>query len=186
MSYTLTINADLSQIERLKELLAHIPNAYARAAKKAASETLRELKKTAGAEASKVYEISAPKVRKNIKLYPSSGTLIATGKRKNLADYRISPKHIRNPQRGIKGSVMRSSGMRKYPRGFLIHGRNSGKLLAFQRTGSGRKDIEPLIRPAIPQLLQNEQVSSALTSQAEKSVLEKLRIHANKAIMEGR
>ncbi len=186
MSYNLTINADIREIDRLKKLLIHIPNAYTKAAQKAASETLRELKKTAGEEAAKEYEISAPKVRKSIKLYPSSGTLKATGRRLNLADYRMSPKQIRNPQHGIKGSVKRGSGMQSYPRGFLIHGRNSGKVLAFQRIGRNREDIEPLIRPAVPQLIGNEKVSGALMQTAEKSVTEKLRLYVNRAVMEGR
>lgn len=186
MSYTLTINADTTEITRLRRLLSHIPGAYMKAAKKAASETPRELKKAAGDEASKVYTMPAHKIRKAIKLYASSGTLKVSGRRKNLSDYKIVPKTPSRNRRILKGAALREDGMKAYPRGFLIHGRNSGKILAFIRTGSNREDIEPLTRPAIPQMMENEKVNKALTETAEKTVLEKLRLYASRAVMEGR
>lgn len=186
MSYAITVSADFSELERLKKLLSHIPGAFSRAAKKAAGETIRAMKKTAGDEASKVYETTGAKVRKHITLYPSSGTLMARGRRMNLSDYRMTPKRVRNPQHGIRGSVLRSTGMRFIPRGFLMRGANSGKVLAMMRTGKGRRDIKPLVSPAVPQMLENEEVSGVLEEEAGRIVLEKLKLYVNRAVTEGR
>lgn len=186
MSYTLTINADAAEITRLKKLLSHIPNSFRNAAKKAAGDTLRQLKKTAGDEASRVYAMSPAKIRKAIKLYATSGTLKVTGRRQNLSDYTITPKSPGRKRRILRGMALGQEGMKEYPRGFLIHGRNSGKVLAFIRTGSKRDDIEKLIRPAVPQMMENEEVSKVLSETAERTVLEKLRLYANMAVMEGR
>ena len=186
MPFTLTINADTSEITRLKSLLSHIPGAYTKAAKKSASETLRVLKKAAGEEASKVYAMSPARIRKAIKLYASSGTLKVTGRRQNLSDYQITPKSPGRKRRLLKGMVFRQGGLKSYPRGFLIHGRNSGKVLAFLRTGPGKMDTEPLTRPAVPQMMENEEVSKALTDTAERTGRETLKRYVSQAVTEGR
>ena len=185
MPYALTINADVTEITRLKNLLSHIPNAYNKAAKKAASETLKALKLTASEEASKVYAMSPAEIRKAIKLYPSSGTLKVTGRRKNLTDYRITPKKP-GIRKLMRGAVMRQGGLKAIPRGFLIHGRNSGKIIAMLRTGSKPQDIESLTSPAVPQMMENEQVNQAISGMAESDVMKRLRLYVWQAVTEGR
>ncbi len=186
MPFTLTINADTSEITRLKRLLSHIPGAYEKAARKSASETLRVLKKAAGDEASKVYAMSPARIRNQMCIRDRSGTLKVTGRRQNLSDYQITPKSPGRKRRDLKGMVLRQVGLQSYPRGFLIHGRNSGKVLALNRTGSKRGDTEPLTRPAVPQMMENEEVSKALTVTAERTAVEKLRLYVSRVVTEGR
>ena len=185
MSYAITINADASEIARLKQYLSHIPKAYNAAAKKAASETLKLIKQTASEEAAQVYAMSAPKIRKAIKLYPSSGTMKVSGRRKNLSDYLITPK-TPNRRKNLHGAVMRKGGLKAIPRGFLIRGKNSGKIIAMMRTGSKVDDIDPLTRPGIPQMMENEQVNKAISDMAESEVMKRLRLYVSQAVTQGR
>lgn len=172
----LTLHADVTQILRAKQLLAHIPKGLQQALKFAGKRTLEMMRTDAVQAVTREYIIKAGKVRKTIKIRSNQmgGMFMSSGRRLNLADFRLTPKKI--PVRhGLKAQVKRDSGGEVIPRGFLIPGRNSGKLLAFHRIGRARMDIEALTRPAVPQMLENEEVKQELLSEAEKNFDARLR-----------
>ena len=172
----LTLHADVTQILRAKRLLSHIPKGLQQALKYAGKRTLEMMRTDAVQLVTQEYVIKPGKVRKTITLRANQmgGMFMSRGRRVNLSDFRISPKKI-PVKHGLQAQVKHEGGMKSIPRGFLIPGRNSGKLLAFQRVGRGRMAIEALISPAVPQMLDNPDVKEGLLSEAEKNFDARLR-----------
>lgn len=172
----LTLHADVTQIMRAKQLLAHIPKGAQTALKYAGKRTLEMMRTDAVQAVTREYVIKPGKVRKTISIRSNQygGMFMSRGRRVNLVDFRVTP--MKRPVRhGLKAQVKHEGGLKSIPRGFLIPGINSGKLLAFQRIGRQRDDIEALISPAIPQLLDNPEVKQEILAEAEKNFAERLR-----------
>lgn len=122
------------------------------------------------------YVVKPGKVRKTITIRSNQlgGMFMSRGRRVNLSDFRISPKKV--PVRhGLQAQVKHDGGMKHIPRGFLLPGRTSGKLLAFMRVGRGRMAIEQLVSPAIPQMLENPEVHDELLTEAGKNFEQRLK-----------
>ena len=62
----------------------------------------------------------------------------------------------------------------------------AGKVLAMIRTGKDRKAYKPLVSPAIPQMMENEQVNKAISDMAESEVMKRLRLYVSQAVTQGR
>ncbi len=172
----ISLHADVSQILRAKQLLSHIPKGLQTALKYSGKRTLEMMRTDAVQAVTREYVIKPGKVRKTITIRANQlgGMFMSRGRRVNLSDYRISPKKI--PVRhGLTAQVKHEGGMKTIPRGFLIPGRNSGKLLAFSRIGRARMDIKQLVSPAVPQMLENEEVSQEILNEAEKNFADRLR-----------
>ena len=83
--------------------------------------------------------------------------MTSKGTRKNLSDYFISPKTPRKNMQGINAAVKRD-GIKKIGNAFLI--RRGGKYKPYVRKSSGKWGIEPIISPAIPQIMKNPEIDA--------------------------
>ncbi|MBQ4430017.1 MAG: hypothetical protein II877_00830 [Synergistaceae bacterium] len=177
----LTVHFDTQDIARLQLILSSIPGNSKKIQRQLQRELIKSAKKIIPPEASKVYWIKQARVRKAITT--SGMNVILRGTRQNLADFHVSPSRPgKRRKNGLKAAVMRRGGMKAIRHGFLIHGRGSGKILAMVRTGKGRTDYEPLTSPAIPQMMENEEVQSAVTERLKQSAIDSLHILAGRLL----
>ena len=109
-------------------------------------------------------------IRKTITLRTTSasnlqGAMISRGSRKSLADYKLTP---RTPKKGIKGleGAVKNDGLKPFKDGFLLKSKKGGGYKPYIRTSLGKSGIEPLISPAIPQILKNEETVKIVEEKA--------------------
>lgn len=150
---------------------------------------LNAMRAEAVRKAKDVYFVKPHRIRRAIstKYDKSGGLFTVTGRRMNVADFYMSPKS--RPKRRMKGltiGVKRESGLEHVPRGFIIPGKNSGKMLGFVRVGKAQDDIEALTRPAIPQLMENPDVQEAILERGADDFNKTFYFWVNKAIREGK
>lgn len=180
----ITVSVDTSGLERMKSLIGHIPGALKKVERGMMRELARSAKKIAAEESSKVYYIQRGRVTRAITTQGMS--LVVLGRRQNVADYRMTPKVPgKRRKNGIRVGVMRAGGLKNIPHGFVIRGKNSGKILGVLRTGRGRKVFHALISPAIPQMMENPEVQSAMMERLNRSAIEAMNLYAGK-ILAGR
>lgn len=132
-------------------------------------------------EASKVYWIKKGRVKKAVG--KTSTGIVIRGTRQNVADYRMTPnKPGKRRKNGIRVAVMRSGGLKTIRSGFVMRGKNSGKILGMVRYGHGRGAIRAMIAPAIPQLLENDDVQSGIEARIQSEAIDALNLWAAKTI----
>lgn len=121
------------------------------------------------------YYIQGKAIRQTLKITHSEGALqiISRGKRLNLVRYKISPNKVPKHKRTLYGAVRRGP-LKAFPRGFLIKFKRTQNTWAFRRIGKGEWNIKPIIAPAIPQLIQNQNTISYISQHAKQRFNDRL------------
>lgn len=152
------VSISAEALERANAALKHINGAFPKAVASATNRTLEGMRTDAVNETKGRYFAKPGEIRKTLTLKRAStgnlgGAMVSRGGRKSLAEYRLTPS---KPSKGktIMGAV-KQGGMKSLGDAFLIN--RGGKYRPYRRTGPGRRDIEPLISPAIPQIIKNEE-----------------------------
>lgn len=165
----ISVGAD-EALQRAKKNLAHVKGGFQRAVTSSLNRVIEGMRTDAARETKERYFISAGDVRKTLSLRKAgagnlSAGLKSRGRRRSLADYKLTSK---SPKSGVKnilrGAVKRDGGLKTLNNGFLI--RSGGGYRPFYRTGRGRYDFKPFISPAVPQLLKNEAIVQKLQDNA--------------------
>ena len=164
-------------LERANNALSHIKGAFPRAVASAANRTLEGLRTDAVSETKNHYFAKSGDIRKTLTLKRASaanlsGAMVSKGSRRSLAEYKLTPSAPRKGRRtALKGAVKRD-GLKSLGDAFLV--RLGGKYRPYSRTGTGRWSIEPLISPAIPQIIKNEETVKAMEKGAEQRFSKRL------------
>ena len=164
-------------LERANNALRHISGAFPRAVASAANRTLEGVRTDAVSETKGRYFAKPGDIRKTLTLKRASagnlaGAVVSRGTRKSLADYKLTPTAPRKGRHtALKGAVKRD-GLESLGNAFLV--RRGGKYRPYSRTGTGRWNIEPLISPAIPQIIKNEETVKVIEKGAEERFSKRL------------
>lgn len=126
-------------------------------------------------EASKVYWIKKSRVKKAVS--KTNAGIIIRGTRQNVIDFRMTPNRPgKRRKNGIRVAVMRSGGLKTIRSGFPISPRFHGRVLGMMRVGKGRYDLKALTAPAIPQLLNNEEVQAGIETRIQSEAIDALNL----------
>ena len=165
----MNITVSAPALERANNALRRISGAFPRAVANATNRTLEGLRTDAVSETKDRYFVKAGDVRKTLTLKKANsanmaGVMLSRGARKSLAEYKLTPTAPRKGrQAALKGAVKRD-GLKSLGNAFLV--RRGGKYRPYIRTSSGRWGIEPLISPAIPQIIKNEEAVKLMEQKA--------------------
>lgn len=164
------ISISVDALERANSALKALQGAFPRAVSSAVNRTLEGMRTDAVSETKSRYFVKASDVRKTITLKKTSagslnGAMVSKGSRRSLADYNLTPKIPRRGQQGLKGAVKRD-GIKSIERGFLI--KRAGKYKPYMRIGAGKWALQPLISPAVPQIIKNEETVKIMEEKASE------------------
>ena len=163
------ISISNEKIQESERLLRNFgTNAFPRALSLAINRVIEGVRTDATNELKTLYYAKSSDIRSTITLKKSSAAnleavMTSKGSRKNLSDYFISPKTPRKNMQGINAAVKRD-GIKRIGNAFLI--RRGGKYKPYVRTSSGKWGIEPIISPAIPQIMKNPEIVKAIEAKA--------------------
>ena len=165
-------------LRRARESLKRVKGGFERAVSLSINRTLDSLKVKAARETASRYFISVGEVKKSFAVKKSNpgdmvASLMSRGRRRNLSDYKLTPKAPKLKSRDyIKGAVMRAGGLKSLPGAFLVKRGNGYQ--AVLRTGKGRYDLKGVVSPAVPQILKNEDTLNVLEQDAERVFISRL------------
>lgn len=182
----LDIQIDSTEIERLTQTIKLIPGAVKQVQRYALMKAQQVMKTTAITETVAKYYVKAAELRKSITTSRKNGELRLQvwGQRRTIAAYMMTP--TRRPKHGryyLYGAVKREGGLKPLGRdAFLMPSRGKHPYLPMRRLSRERLPIEPVIAPAYPQIVGNEQTiesirlntSEALTAEFKRQALRSL------------
>lgn len=166
------------------KLLMSIPGGLKKVTRKVKQELTRKARKVVPQAISQTYYVQRRHIQNAMTV--RSAMVLLRGERLNVSDFMIKPNKVKNPQHGLHVGVKREGGLKFIRSGFLIHGRDSGKVLGMQRLGRQRKDIRTLTAPAVPQMMGNEEVQSRVTEELERTAVESLMLWTGRIITGGK
>ncbi len=178
------IDIDYTALKRAKELLKKIPYGFIKAQKMATRRAMESMRTVASRKIPEIYYIKPGRVKKAISLSignkATGGLFIVRGQRLSLSSFYMTPKKL-PVRKGLKAAVRRDTGIKTIEKGFLIRGKNSGKMLPFVRIGRERTAIKHLVSPAIPQMIEkNEDVQEAILEAGEEAFMKNFSFWVNK------
>ena len=195
---TVQIQISDRALERANNALRHVQNGFPLAVARAASRTLEGIPMDTGKETSKRYFVKSSEVRAALyqKRKPTAGNIVGTvtfrGKRRNLANYKMTPqkprfranREGRKVQAPIQAGVKQAGGLKSFdndskPGVFLVK-RAGGRYFPFIRTDG---HIRSFVSPSIPQIIGNEEVAQEVMTLAGER-FEKRLIHEVEHILD--
>lgn len=165
----MNISISTEGLERANKALAHINGGFPRAVSATVNRVLEGMRTDAVNETKARYYAKPGDIRKTITLKTTKsasnfqGAMISRGTRKSLADYKLTPRTPKKGMKGLEGAV-KNEGLKQIKSGFLL--KQKGSYKPYIRTSSGKWGIEPLISPAIPQILKNEETVKIIEEKA--------------------
>lgn len=150
--------------------------------------TLRSMKSLSVDLLTDYYYIKASTVRKAITIgnYGKGGRFIARGTRLPISNYLLTPSRRSKKPKQLYGAVRRNSGMKSLGPAFLMPSR-TGKHIAMVRKGSSRLPIEPVIAPAVPQLIgNNPHILNEITASAQQVMTREFMVKVKEYIGAGK
>ena len=164
----MNINLSSEGLQQASALLSAVKNGFPKAISLAVNRTLEGMKTDAVKETQEKYFAKPSDIRKTLTLKKTNqgnlvGMMISKGTRKTLADYQLTPKTPRKGSQILQGAVKRG-GLKTLRDAFLV--RRGGKYKPYVRNGSGKWNIQPLISPAIPQIMKNDKTVASLEVKA--------------------
>lgn len=156
--WSLKLDVDTGQIERIKRVLSGIPGAFAKAQNLALQRTIDAMRSDYASLVTERYYIKRGEVRKSfmVRRSENAGELITRGKRKSLMDYKVTPTRPGKRGTNYKGAVKRT-GLKSLGKAFMIKLGKAGKNYIYYRhdyvAGMGDKwyGISAFTSPAVPQ-----------------------------------
>ena len=164
------IDISVEPLQRANAALRGISGALPRVLSLATNRTLEGLRSDAVSETRKRYHVKASDVRKTLTLKKASAghlmaTMLSQGPRRSLAAYKLTPSSPPRGGKGLKGAV-KTDGLKPLKDAFLV--KRGGQYKPYIRIGGGRDGIEPIISPAIPQIIKNEESVAAMEKGASE------------------
>lgn len=150
-------------IERARKALDGIPGATVKALSATLNRAIDGARTDAARAATKIYFVKTSEILQSILVKRSkpgpfmTASLISTGNRRPLSEYRLKPNA---PQKGkpmVQAAVKREGGMKEIPSAYIAPG-GSGSAEAYI---SGKR----LMSPAVPQLVNNPDVVAYIEEQ---------------------
>ena len=177
------LKVDIKGFERAAKLIAHIPGAVAKARKYAVSKALTAVRATAVDRTTEEYYVKGKEIRSSIMMQrgQDNARMIIRGKRLLISHYIMSPKAP--PKRGrynLMGAVKRAGGLKPLgDRAFLMRTRTGKKYAPMRRKGRSRLPVEPIMAPAIPQIIgDNDMTVEAMTKAAQDAMTQEFQRQA--------
>ena len=168
----MNITISAPALERANNALRHIRGAFPRAVASATNRTLEGLRTDAVSETKGRYFAKSGDIRKTLTLKRASagnmaGVMVSRGKRKSLAEYKLTPTAPRKGRRAALRGAVKNDGLKSLgSNAFLIRLGAAGRYWPYIRTGKGRWDIKALISPSIPQIIKNEETVKIMRQKA--------------------
>ena len=178
----LDIQIDSTEIARIAQTMRLIPGAVKQVQRYALMKAQQVMKTTAVNETVTKYYVKAAELRKSITTSRKNGELRlqVRGQRRTIAAYMMSP--IRKPKHGryyLYGAVRRGMGLKPLGRDtFLMPSRGKHPYLPMRRLSRERLPIEPIIAPAYPQLVGNEQTVESIRQNTSEAITSEFRRQA--------
>ncbi len=183
----ITLQIDYQAIQAAIRTLQKFPGAIKKANKMALGRAMDRMRTTAARAITARYYIKMGDVRKSIsvKFSGTDASFIVRGARKSLSYFHMTPKKA-PAKNGLRVAVRKDTGIKRIAKGFIIHGRGSGRALPFIRTGRARGDIKHLISPAIPQTIEkNEEVQNEIINAGQEAYVKNFEYWASKITRTG-
>lgn len=177
------IELSLRGLEEVMSRLSAVPGAIEKAQRLAIGRVLESLRTEAKRGVTGEYHAKGGDVLRSITLRKraNGGELISRGKRKSLAEYKLTAKKPGKRKKVLLGAVRRT-GLKVLDRAFLLRPHEGGKYYPYVRVGPGRRDIKALISPAISQLVGSQRVSPEMLQRAQEVFVERVRYESMRMI----
>lgn len=174
------------QIERAESLLSHIPGAMPKAMKNATNRAMQSAKTEASRKVRETYYIKNKDVTSTIRAHRASisnlsARIVSKGNLLALSKFKVTPK---TPQpkrkRAIIARVKRGEG--GPVRGAFVASMNSGHTGVFKRAGLARLPVTELYGPAVPQMMDNQDVREHIEEKAVERFNQRLDHEINRIL----
>lgn len=177
------------RLDEARAFLAHLPGAMERAAARAINRTNASVKKVAAEKTAEKYYTKQKDVKETMSVSKATpkklvAALMSKGKRIPLSAFKISPNKVDSKNRAImQAQVKRAGSGGAIRRAFLVKFA-SGHTAVMERRGKSRLPIDELYGPAVPQMMSQKAVTSAMNEKTE-TVLSKCLEHEVDAVLKG-
>lgn len=167
------IEVDARQLERAHLLLGGYTKNFAGAIRESLRRAAQGFIIDAARETARKYHVTNSAVKKALRskwrnIGPLMVIVEATGKRKSLADYKLTPHTPSGVRRELKlWAAVKKDGMKPLKKAFLV--KRGGKYKPYVRVSRDRTGILPLVAPSVPQIVKNEEtVTIAMRGASER------------------
>lgn len=168
------ITAKSDEIEKAVKMLAGVPGGAQKALSLALNRSLDSAKSEAVRAVAEEYTVKQKQVRPTMRAKKSSASnleaeIVSTGASLPLMEFKVAPRSdtTGNRRQPIRVQVKKGGGG-KLTRSFIHKGR------VYEREGETRLPIRPLSGPAVPVMLNNEQVVERVEKKAIETVEKRL------------
>lgn len=171
-------------LEKASKMLAGIPNGIETALSHSMNRAIQEGRTAAVREATALYTAKARDVRSTFGMRKSSKSnleaqLLSKGKNLPLLKYAHKPRtDTTGARRKLVKVGVKKNGLKPLGQGFIWQGR------VMQRMGANRLPIEQKFGPAIPSILNNEQIVDKVVDKMSESVEKRLE-HETQRLLQG-
>ena len=181
----ITVETEKNAVERANELLDGIPGGMQKAMSRALNRALQEGRTSATREVTRRYTVKAKEVRPTFKMHKASNSnleadLSSTGANLPLSSFAHRPNADTTGARRKQIRVgVKKGGLKPLGQGFMWKGR------VMQRIGQSRLPVEQKYGPAVPVILNNEEIVDNVTETMGAAVNKRLE-HETNRILNGR
>lgn len=178
------VETEKNAIEEASKLLEGIPGGIEKAMSRALNRALQEGRTAATREVSRRYTVKAKEVRPTFKMHKASNSkleadLSSTGENLPLSSYLHRPTtDTTGAQRKQVRVGVKKGGLKPLGQGFIWKGR------VMQRVGQTRLPVEQKYGPAVPVILNNDEIVDKVVETMGESVDKRLE-HETRRILEG-
>ena len=176
------IETEKNAFERASKLLEGIPGGIEKAMVSAQNRALQEGRTAGTREVTKVYTVKAKDVRSSFAMHRASKSdmnaeLVSRGKRLPLSTFAHTPKYDTTGanRRQVRVGVLKG-GVKPLGQGFIHKG------MVMQRLYSHRLPVQQKYGPAIPSMLDNEQVVDKVVETMGNAVDKRLEHETNRIL----
>ena len=169
----INVTLDTSPLIRAGIIIAKAPEEIKIAVSHAINRSLESFRTEGVRETARKYFVKQNELRPSLAIKKSyggemNGAVIATGSRKPITMYSISPK--RPPVKGgsFRGAVKRAGGLKPIPLAFLIPGKKGLHAVIRDKFGDNER-LRVLMSPSVPQLVQNKETVGSATQKAQET-----------------
>lgn len=178
----LNVEADKNAFEEAEKLLAGIPGGIEKATSRALNRALQEGRTAATREVTRRYTVKAKEVRPTFKMHKASNSnleadLTSTGENLPLSSFshRPSTDTTGAARKQVRVGV-KKGGLKPLGQAFIHKGR------VMQRLGQSRLPVEQKYGPAVPVILNNDEIVDKVVETMGKSVEKRLEHETNRLL----
>lgn len=184
----MAVRIDAEEFKKAQKLLKHIDGGVEKAASRAINRATEASRTAAISKIREGYHVSAGKIRETISIKRASPTSLfskvqSSGKRMSLIEFRHTPKEpLKGGKRAIVKVAVKKTGYKPLRHAFVA--KLKGKIGIYERTTKKRFPIKKLMGPAIPQMLDTDNVSRHIEDKAQETLSKRFN-HEVDRLLEG-